>query len=189
MIQVTNPNDNQTQSIRVIGCTLWSHIPKEEISIRTDVMNDYKLIYQDNPDKLEPISVTDTNNWHKDEVQWIAHQIEEAKAEKQKVVVLTHHVPSLRISGTDYGYGTNLEYLLGGPVVLWCFGHTHCSCQSLIKGTLLCSNQQGYIMMGEKTGFHSEFVVQIFEKECKVVYDDAALKKMKQQEKEMLAKM
>ena len=85
----SNPN-NKTQQYRILGCTLWSYIPQQAETALTDIMNDYKLIYQDLPDKMQAITVDLTNQWHQEEVEWLTQQIREAKDANQKVIVLTH---------------------------------------------------------------------------------------------------
>ena len=59
------------------------------------------------------------------------------------------------------GMATDLEGLMGGPVVLWGFGHTHLSSDEVINGTRVVSNQLGYITHDEETGFNSDMYLEI----------------------------
>jgi len=157
--------------IRVLGTTLWSHIPPEVAATIASGINDYHKIRVKDPNtgEVNRLTVAQSVAWFNDEVEWLKSEIALAKEEGEKVVVFTHHAPSTR--GTSHprfdgspnnaAFSTNLEHLMGDPVVLWCFGHTHYSSDQVIKGTRLVSNQVGYISMAEKSGFEPGKVVSV----------------------------
>jgi len=157
--------------IRVLGTTLWSYVPPESAASVASYLNDYRLIRVKNPvnSKFEPLTVAQSVAWFQDELKWLEEQIAMAKANGEKVVIFTHHAPSLKgTSDPQYdgspnnsAFATNLERLMGDPVVLWCFGHTHFSSDQVINGTRVVSNQVGYIAMSEKSGFVPGKVVSV----------------------------
>jgi len=161
--------------VRVLGTTLWSNIPEKW---KRDVylgLNDYRCINVENQETKENdrLSVEQSVAWFQDELGWLKEQIllarEKQGKEKEKVVIFTHHAPSMkRTSDPRYegspcncAFATDLELLMGGPVRLWCFGHTHFSSDQFINGTRVVSNQVGYIVNGEKTGFTPGKVVSV----------------------------
>ncbi len=149
--------------VRFVGGTLWTHLdgfcgPGVELA-----MTDYKeirkmaLTHDGKPRKIN-ISWHDTYAWHTKTVQYIAAQIKEAQAAGQRVVVLTHHVPTLdprSHEGSQHGsdnpaYSTDLDHMIAKPVVLWAYGHTHWCSDFELDGVRVASNPRGY--PGENTG-------------------------------------
>jgi hypothetical protein len=100
---------------------------------------------------------------------WLKAEIQEAKNKGEKVVIFTHHAPSVngtsapRYAGSanNCAFASNLEYMMGDPVLLWAFGHTHYSSDQNINGTRVVSNQVGYITMAEKSQFVPGQVVSV----------------------------
>ena len=94
-------------------------------------------------------SVTRNNEVHAAELEWLQSAIANVKAAGKKAIVLTHHAPSCcGTSAPEHinspissAFGSNLEYILKPPVVLWMFGHTHYSSDQQINGVRVCSNQ------------------------------------------------
>ena len=61
--------------VRVIGTTLWSHVPDDRASEVADGLNDYRMIYiKENLLKI-PITVNHTNSWFQDEVLWVSRSL------------------------------------------------------------------------------------------------------------------
>lgn len=137
------------------GCTLWSSIQERNKGLMEASVNDYHRIKM----KLPPgskysyrlLAVDDTNAFHKRDVAWLQEQIDIAKKANRELVVLTHHAPTPRntIDPSDpvellEMSATDLEDLLGPPIALWGYGHTHWSCDQGLAGTRVVSNQHGY---------------------------------------------
>jgi len=88
---------------------------------------------------------------------YIANEIKLAKEKNEKVVVLTHHSPILDGSEPKYlnsplqgGFCSNLEDMMGDPVILWLFGHTHYQMDVLRNKTRVITNATGYPMEPSK---------------------------------------
>lgn len=116
------------EGVRILGCTLWSHIlPDQELEAGFR-MNDYRLIHLSENGKTRNLKPQDTIRWHKESVEWLKKEIEGAKSRGEKVVILTHHCPLWELgcsAAHDYGVGcysafcSNLHRLFGPPVVYW----------------------------------------------------------------------
>jgi hypothetical protein len=63
--------------VRILGTTLWSHVPDDKRKIVEYSINDYHLIniWKGNPPKLQKITCDDTNFWHREELQWLQQQV------------------------------------------------------------------------------------------------------------------
>jgi len=156
--------------VRILGTTLWSHIPPEHAKSIASAINDYHMIFVETEDGGKNKLTTDLSlQWHNEEVQWLKAQIEEAKNKGEKVLILTHHAPSLRgtsaprFEGSENNgaFASDLESMMGYPVAAWCFGHTHYSSDQVINGTRVISNQVGYIMFNEESRLQPGLVLHI----------------------------
>jgi len=114
------------------------------------------------------LTVQATNAWFNDELDWITVEIAKAKSMNEKVVILTHHSPIMDGSAPQYrgneidcAFCTDLEYLLGPPVTLWCYGHTHYVQDIMRKGTRIVSNCCGYPMESGKSNWNPLLVLEI----------------------------
>lgn len=151
--------------IRVLGCTLWTHIPSEHGYIVEKYMNDYnrikmRIIKNGTPRKV-PIGHSMVNQWHGESCDWLREQVKESP---YPVVIVTHHVPLLHLQDlTDsltFGYHSDqLELLTDDKVKLWCFGHTHRAIQMEVESTLAWCNPVGYPK--EQTNYNASGVVVI----------------------------
>jgi len=152
-----------------LGTTLWSFVPEENARQVQICLNDYHMIKIENSGIRRLLSVQDTNAWHADELAWLKENIQQESATGNRVVVLTHHAPTFQnTSDPKYrgdpiscAFATDLEYLMGAPITLWSFGHTHFSSSQTIKGTRLVSNQLGYIHNREQSGFNPNLTIEI----------------------------
>jgi len=158
-------------NIRILGTSLWTHVPEEAKQIVQIRISDYSKIqvrtdYEDNPflpldDKGKekeqgshrPIRTEDTNQWHKDERHWLETEIKEAQNNKEKIIVFTHHAP-IEKDGcgnpetyddiTNHAFSTDLRELMNNDVLVWAYGHTHWFHDMRINGTRVLSNPHGY---------------------------------------------
>lgn len=147
------------QSFVILGCTLWSHVIDRQRLLVLSMLADNHHITR--------WSVHRNNEVHAAELEWLKSAIATVEAAGKKAIVLTHHAPSCHgtsnpkhaNSPISSAFGSNLEYLLKPPVVLWMFGHTHYSSDQQINGVRLCSNQVGY--PGEDVKYDPGFKVQL----------------------------
>jgi hypothetical protein len=115
-----------------LGCTLWSHVPKEAELEVWKSLNDYHQIVISEDEKNRKITVQDTNDIHKEELNFLVEEIQKAKENKEVVVVLTHHAPLTKgtsepqyekeTRGINYAFATDLKSMMGSPIFLWAFG-------------------------------------------------------------------
>ena len=146
--------------IRIAGTTLWSHVEDQDRSDVQCFIADYRCI-------KGLTSVYTANAMHAIDVAWIRQQIEFAEKKGERLVIVTHHAPSLRGTSSPRNTGsilqsafaTNLEYLFVDVDVVraWIFGHTHHTCE--LFGGKLVSNPRGY--RDDATGFDPRKVLHV----------------------------
>lgn len=145
---------------RIVGTTLWSDLGEEdEVRDIVTFIADFRCI-----DKF----TSDTyRRHHETDLHWLSGALEQCTRDRKEAIVLTHHAPTFvntshprnRGSTLSNAFATNLRFLMGPTVPLWCSGHTHYCCDQIMNGTRLVSNQRGY--PGESTAFEPDFVVQV----------------------------
>jgi len=141
----------EVENIIVIGTTLWSDIQECQ---RKDIEVSFNDLYQ-----IKDWSIDEQNFQHFSEKTFIEQEINKAKRSSKKILVITHHAPSLtntsdpkfNNSVISSAFASDLEYLFNKNII-WVYGHTHYSNDQIIKETRLISNQRGY--PGENTGFN-----------------------------------
>eukprot|EP00727_Mastigamoeba_balamuthi_P004813 m51a1_g1433 hypothetical protein (613) ;mRNA; f:88850-91557 len=152
------------EGVRVVGSTLWSEVPESQRAEVTLTLNDYRRIRTTGGRLL---TVDDTNSWHMQDRAFIQSELELAKDENQKVVVLSHHAPVAQCCSSaaefydkpaNHGFMTDLSHMFGPPMAAWLYGHTHWFQDMTIKGTQIASNPHGYPQDG--LYFDSEFVIR-----------------------------
>lgn len=132
------------ENIRILGVTLWSDIMDYQRSDIGCFLADFRLIKEWN--------IENNNHEHFKDVKFIKNEINRAKEDNKKLIIITHHAPSYRGTSRPEHSGnslssafcTDLEYLFNDPIKAWVFGHTHHSCKLLINNIPLISNQKGY---------------------------------------------
>jgi hypothetical protein len=75
----------------VLGCTLHTHVLPEARQIVEAKVKDFK--------RISGWTVDDHNSEHNLDVEWLRNQIDSVRQEKNRshrVVVITHHAPSIR---------------------------------------------------------------------------------------------
>lgn len=146
-------------NVRVIGATLWSNIDDDQRSDVACFLADYRCI--------KDWTIERNNNMHTKHLAFIKAEIERAKADYKKLVVLTHHAPSFVNTSSPMhsggilssAFATCLDDLFGDPIVAWAYGHTHFSNKQVRKGMVLISNQRGY--HGEYTKFNKQLTFEV----------------------------
>lgn len=141
--------DNQYyegEDFRILGCTLWTHIPD---NFKKDIQNkisDYKHIKGHIPEN--------TNKMHNDCVNFVNNNLSKTK----KNIVVSHHGPVRELcSAPQYrGQWSNISYSadcihLVGKCDFWVFGHTHYNVNFWVDNCEVLSNCRGY--KDEKVGY------------------------------------
>lgn len=133
----------------------------------------YITIQKGEEETAQKLTVQDTNQFHRDDVEWLVEELEKCKENGEEVVILTHHAPL--ISGTSHprhnssiycsAFSTNLQFIMdkfSDEIKVWGFGHTHYSNSIQVGKTLLVSNQQGYrVELDNEKGFNSNLILKI----------------------------
>lgn len=150
-------DDDDGQSVVILGCTLWTSIPDSARVVVEAKVKDYKFI--------EDWSVDRHNAEYTADVKWLRQEIQSVYEEglvtgrRRKVLVITHHAPS--------NIGTSNPIHVDNPwtsafssgllereardwiglegVGCWVFGHTHWTTEFEVGGTKVVSNQRGYV--------------------------------------------
>ena len=161
--------------VRIIGCTLWSHVPESDEPSVSRMLNDYHTIQYRSPmdgsiDVPKRLTVRDTNAMHQADVQFIEQELAKSReAGESKAIVMTHHAPlSNGVSDPQYENGgspiasafqTPLDHLMGHNLKYWLYGHTHYNGDVTVNGTRVVANQAGYVH--EKMKWNPDTVFEI----------------------------
>ena len=139
-------------NLRILGCTLWSDTSMGDRFKILMGMNDARQIYWKGDEPFLPEHMTSIHFQHK---AWLQEQVEKAKEQNVRLIVLTHYLPSYDLIAEKYqGHPLNMcfasecEDLFQNPVEAWICGHSHTGIVKNMKGVLCCMNPFGY--PGEK---------------------------------------
>ena len=122
-----------------IGATLWTDFKLygEDFQIwdmqnAIKYMNDYRYNHYENDEMIRLLRPEDTLNMFNKSFEFIKNTVEKFK--DKKIVVITHHAPSIKSIHSKYlngyanaCYASNLEqFILDNPnIKLWVHGHVH----------------------------------------------------------------
>lgn len=141
----------EEENVAVVGSTLWSHVPDEQLVDAKLEMNDYTYIPYKNSDSLRPLHPNDTNHFHEYERRVLDYQIEHWKRRGADVCVITHHMPSYSLISSRFKkyrlnccYASSCEDLMKHHVKAWIYGHTHNAAITAIGSTITTCNSRGY---------------------------------------------
>lgn len=164
-------------SVRILGTTLWTHVPPHTYLHVGQNLKDYRVIStvvenHDGDRKFKTqrlITVEDTNGWHTREHAWLLEEIHKARENQEHVIIITHHAPSRydTCSAEDEAAGMEDAYINDhdadcvDPVRLWVYGHTHRSTDIMVNSTRIVSNQYGYT--GENCGFQPNMRITLYD--------------------------
>lgn len=146
-------------TVRVFGSTLWSDTSKHAENVKR-VMNDYVKIKRKNNGRRTSIVPEDTIRLHKIAVAALRAEI---NTDGPPLIVLTHHLPSLKLIHDDFtdasincAYASDLDELISPPVVLWMHGHSHRAADTRLNKVRIVCNPMGY--PGENTKKYREYI-------------------------------
>ena len=143
--------------------TLWSRIsPIDEMVVQFG-MNDYRQILH-NRHRLTAKDITDE---FEKNFAFIQKAVE--SSETEKIVVVTHHLPTFaainkRYSGDplNVAFATELgNFIADSRINAWIYGHAHHQTDLMIGNTHLISNPLGYVFAGEYATFNYSAVIEI----------------------------
>jgi predicted phosphohydrolase len=161
-----NNQVEQVDDITLVFSTLWSHIsPAVEWDIARAV-TDYRMIRQGR----EPFRPLHSNRLHKESLRFVQSAVADARASNSKVLVATHHVPTLmhypkqfKGSVINEAFATELyDYIEPSGIHTWIYGHHHSNTPEFVIGdTRVLTNQLGYIRKREYYGFRKDAVITL----------------------------
>jgi predicted phosphodiesterase len=145
--------NNQTMvidNVKFIVSALWSQVVPEHEAEIFRRLNDYRYISKAENGSTTTVSIEDTNYYHRISREYIEQEL--AKDFAGKVVVVTHHLPSLncvipkwRGSTLVSAFANQLDDLiLNNKIDYWIFGHQHEQFSDFIGNTHMLSNPLGY---------------------------------------------
>lgn len=155
------------QNVKFIVSTLWSRVSPENKALIRDKLNDYHKIKSPSQEKIN-ISVDDTNNLHRQSLEFIIDELE--KPFKGKIVVMTHHIPSFesvtldwRFSQLREAFTSNLDEVIQNhpQIDLWVHGHAHDFSKIKLYNTIITRNPLGYVDQNEQSDFKRDFFVEV----------------------------
>lgn len=145
--------------LSVLGCTLWSRIPREAFEAVRDKVRDFRRIDGWTPEEHV--------RHHEEDVAWLRDEVRrgarEGRQRRRQLLVATHHAPSLEGTSRPKDAGNPWSVAFASDVLdrggddgwegedgvqVWAYGHTH-HCTDLRKrGVRVVANQRGYVLPG-----------------------------------------
>jgi len=154
-ISIVNNVEIQYEGIQFIFSTLWSKISEKNEKTIEQSVSDFECITKND----RKFKASDFNRLHDKSLNFLRQSSDNMK---NKVVVVTHHVPSLfcnkpahNNSSINEAFSVDLtDYIEKSNVSFWIYGHSHFNQKPLYIGkTILLTNQLGYIQLNEQDGF------------------------------------
>jgi hypothetical protein len=154
----------------ILGTTLWSYIPDEQLINIQNSMNDYNYIYvkDKSTKKIRLITSAEVVKMFKKNIKFIQNEITKIssirdKNYKHEAILLTHHKPYISdkysVSTVDPAYESDLKHFFKPPIVMWAYGHTHKYDKSIQSNVVLYSNPKGYPR--QKTGYKKDEILKL----------------------------
>jgi hypothetical protein len=138
-----------------LGSTLWSQIPEKYKYQVMSSINDYNYIIEsiDNINNINKVSINTLNNINIQSKLWLQQEIINIE-NKNKIIVITHHLPSFdlindkykKFTSLNYAFASDLSELFLPNIKYWFYGHTHIPNDYLDKKTSIrfITNPYGY---------------------------------------------
>lgn len=153
----------QIDNLEFVVSTLWSKISDADAYVTERGVNDFYHILYNN----KRLNYNVFNQEHERCFDFIKNSIEQSAAEK--IIVVTHHVPSFALSSPDFegsringAFTTELgNYIADSPIDSWIYGHSHRNIDKTIGKTQCVSNQLGYVHCGENKDFNNRKFIEI----------------------------
>lgn len=138
----------ESEKVRVLGCTFWSEVHDEVLEkARFDFTHPKQILL----DSTTPATPEVLRELHRIEVDWLRSEIKKASLLDEKVLVLTHYLPSYKLIAEKFwGYemsscfASDRDELIRHPVAAWICGHSHHGKYIVLKGTICALNPHGY---------------------------------------------
>ena len=164
----------RVNDVSFIGATLWASYSRANPLIFEKArywMNDHRLI-RTGPLRMpyqKRFRPEDAYYTFLDTMNWIFPTIEEEKATGRKVVVVTHHAPSLQSIAPQFrnhelngAYASSLDDdIIKSKPEVWIHGHTHSSFAYQVGQTAVICNPRGYVGVEENPDFNPKLRINL----------------------------
>lgn len=169
-------------NVYIIGATLWTDFSlfltdtnqkydlEDYMYFARYKMNDYRWGYYFDEKKCKSVNLLPEHLLHEFEKSFSFINEQVNKHPDSKIVILTHHAPSLKSVPKKYqhdiiscAYASNLENFIRDHdnIKLWVHGHCHEFKDYMIGNCRVVCNPYGYRQYGEETGYQKKFIVEI----------------------------
>ena len=158
-----------------VGATLWTDFKLYGESFQlwdmqnsTKYINDYRYDHYDDNGEMRLLKPQDTLDMFNKSFAFLEETVK--KFADKKVVVITHHAPSIKSIHSKYlrgpsnpCYASNLEqFIMDNPnIKLWIHGHVHSNFDYMIGDTRVVCNPRGYEMYHENLEFNPDFEIDV----------------------------
>lgn len=110
----------------IYGCTLWSYLSRKDFECGMRILANTSFVRHKRTKLLHP---NITNQLHLVQKNWLESSLNTVWAIPKKVIVVTHYLPSLKVTNKKYtsfnkAYYSNCDELVMKADV-WCCGHIH----------------------------------------------------------------
>lgn len=155
-VYVVNNCKVEVDDVNLVFSTLWTKIkPENEFTI-VNGLSDFQVIKF----KGGRFLPEQYNHLHNEALKFISQEITELN--KQKSLVISHHVPTLlnypeqyKNDGLNDAFAVELyDIIIKSGINYWIYGHHHCNVDGFkIGATKLTCNQMGYVKLKEHNSF------------------------------------
>ena len=161
------------ESIRFLGCTLWTDFclfggehRRWTMHIARQRMTDFRRITHRTERGYHKLRPLDTAVLHSRSVRFLQERLEEQF--DGKTIVVTHHLPTPRsLQGNlgdnmiDASYCSDLEWMIiKYKPEIWIHGHRHFKCDYQVGDTRIICNSRGYAPDIVK-GFQKDLIIEV----------------------------
>ena len=163
--------DGETDSVRFLGCTLWTDFllfgeEKKKMAMYDGqiFLNDFRVIQEGDRGHF---CAQHSIELHEQSLAWLKSKLDEPF--DGKTVVVTHHLPSrlsvaerFKDSSISACFASELDSLFG-KIDLWVHAHTHDNFDYVANGTRVVCNPRGYVTYQgtENFDFNPNLVIEV----------------------------
>jgi hypothetical protein len=160
-VTLLNNAVEEVAGTRLVFSTMWSRIEERVAEVRRG-LNDFRRIRYNG----HALTVDDFNRLHDESWDFLSREI----AKPGPKVVVTHHLPADGCNAPVFrGSAINEAFCIDKTAVIeasditaWIYGHSHRNVATFdLAGTLMTTNQLGYVTYGEQADFDRSRALEI----------------------------
>lgn len=163
-VQYLNNTSIEIQNVRIIFSTLWTNISGNPFEIEI-AMNDFHVCSYNG----QVFCAKDHNICNSKSMDFL-NSILNIKSECSKTIIVSHHIPFSGDlckypfdSSLEEGFHIDLSMMIANhDIDYWIYGHNHHNLPPFeIEGTMLLTNQMGYVQMQENRTFDRKALIEV----------------------------